>query len=289
MLSDEKYEQKPAFQNDRRLFGALRFDPKLFGPSFHTSIKAKFEYGDIAADRPRIIPPKDSITPWFRNPDPDPTFLFGGMGKTPIQNGYVSNGVAIGSNPGAVSPWLTGDGIANQQQPIWFMDGTTNQLYNIYGGYVNTGARTNVVGAAPGGSGNSLSGQRYSSEFFGLANFSQYATNAKLTNNQYGQYRDMTLTDKTVFDFYHNLIDGPTKSEFEHWNAYNLDLTETAFDDRIGVELSVDRQKYKNGGQAYLNNPTLNIDILQAFQDLSANPNYGRPYVTGGAGGGSSY
>jgi outer membrane receptor protein involved in Fe transport len=30
MWNDEKYEQKPAFQNDKRLYGALRFDPQLF-------------------------------------------------------------------------------------------------------------------------------------------------------------------------------------------------------------------------------------------------------------------
>ena len=45
----------------------LRFDPQLFKDrSFHTSIKVKFENGDIKANRPRIVPPNDSITPWFR-------------------------------------------------------------------------------------------------------------------------------------------------------------------------------------------------------------------------------
>ena len=55
-----------------------------------------------------------------------------------------------------------------------------------------------------------------------------------LTNYQYGQYRNMSLTDPTVFDFYNNLIDGPTKNEVEGWNSHNL-TSQTAFDDRLGI------------------------------------------------------
>ncbi|HTY30365.1 TonB-dependent receptor plug domain-containing protein, partial [Mycobacterium sp.] len=66
LWDDHKYEQKQAWQKDKRYTTAIRFDPQLFrNPSFHTSIKINFENGDIKADRPRIIPPQDSITPWF--------------------------------------------------------------------------------------------------------------------------------------------------------------------------------------------------------------------------------
>lgn len=280
LWNDEKYEQKQAWQDDKRFYGAVRFDPQLFTDrSFHTSFKAKFENGDIKADRPRIVPVADSITPWFRAVDN--TSMTGGMGKISINNAYE-----VGANPGSISPWLTA-GIANQQQPIWFTDGTTNQLYRIYGGYVNNGFLTNT--GTFRGAGNSALGQRYSDQFYGLTSLSSFATNAKLPGYQYGQYRQQSLTDPTVYDFYNNLIDGPTKSEFERWNAYNLDLSQTAFDDRLGIEVSYDRQKYKRGGQALLGNPTLTIDVLKNFQDLSANPNYGRPYVAGGPGGGNSY
>jgi hypothetical protein len=59
--------------------------------------------------------------------------------------------------------------------------------------------------------------------------------------------------------------------------------------DRVGVQLNYDRQKYKRGGQALLGNPTLTIDVLRNFQDGTANPNFGRPYVVGGPGDGSTY
>ncbi|HVT73740.1 MAG TPA: TonB-dependent receptor plug domain-containing protein [Lacunisphaera sp.] len=291
LWDDHKYEQKQAWQNDKRFSGTIRFDPQLFKDrSFHTSIKVKFENGDIKADRPRSLPPYDSITPWFQGQDT--TSVNGGLGKLAVPNGYV-----LGSNAAAYFPWL--GGYANQQQPIWFIDGASNQLYRIYGGYVNTGA-LNAAGV-PQGAGVNLVGQKYADSFSDLTNFHSYALNAKLPGYQYGQYRDRSLTDSSVFDYYDNLIDGPTASQFEKWNATNIDVTQTFWEDRAGLELTYDRQKYKRGGEALLGfTPTLNIDILQNFQDYVigpnnasntnvANPNFGRPFVPAGPGRGSSY
>lgn len=292
LFNRERYQQDPSFQNDRRIYGALRFDPQLFNdPSFHTSIKVKYEHGDIQANRPRILPPQDSITPWFRPINLDPNNLEGGMGKLTVPNGYT-----IGSAGSTYSAWLSG--IVNQQHPVWFIDGASNQTYRIYGGFVNTGALTNA--GVPQGAGTNLTGQRYADTFSALNSFNGYANNARLTNYQYGQYRNISLTDPTVFDFNNQLIDGPTKNEWEKWDAYNIDLSQTAFDDRLGVQLTYDRQKYNRGGQALLGNPTINIDILQNFQDYVvgptnasnsnvANPNFGRPFITGGPGRGNSY
>lgn len=285
MWNNEKFQQKPAFQDDRRYYAAVRFDPQLFkDPTWHTSLKAKYENGDIKANRPRITPPNDSITPWFRAVDT--TSLNGGMGKLAVNNGYD-----VGAALSAVNPWLSGGNI-DQQQPAWFIDGLTNALDRIYGGYVNVGARNND-GTIRGVNDN-LIGQRYAQPFFGLTSLSSYAGIANLPGATYGQYRTASLLDPSVFDFYNKLIDGPTKKEWEKWNAYNVDLSQTAFEDRLGVQLSYDYQKYKRGGEALLGNsdyssPTLTIDILKNFQDFATNSNFGRPYVLGGPGGGNSY
>jgi hypothetical protein len=290
LWDSERYEQQQAWQTDKRYSGTLRFDPKLFkDPSFHTSIKVKFENGNIEADRPRSLPPYDSITPWFA--PVDTSSENGGLGKLAIPNGYV-----LGSSASTYFPWL--GGYANQQQPVWFIEGASNELDRIYGGYVNTGA-LNAAGVAQG-AGVNLVGEKYADVFSDLTNFSTYALNANLPGAQYGQYRNRTLLDPSVFNFYDNLIDGPTASQFEKWTTYNIDVTQTFWSDRVGVELTYDRQKYISGGQSLLENPTLNIDILQNFQDLvvgpnnatnsgAANPNFGRPFVSGGPGDGSSY
>lgn len=276
LLDDQRYEQKEAYQNQRRGYFAARYDPQLFRDrSAHTSFKVKLENGDISADRPRLTPPLDSITPWW-----------GATGMNKLAIGTASNPTlfGIGTNTAGVNPWLNG-GPANQQQPIWFLDGTTSQLYQIYSGFVNTGALT--AAGLPGSASASLQGQSFSNEFLGITGFNGFAKAAGLPFS--GQTRDKSMTNPSVFDFYHNLIDGPTKMEFEHWNAANFDLSQTLLDDRVGIDLTYDHQKYRNGGQQLLGNPTLSIDLNQNFQDLSANPNFGRPYVTAGPGGGSSY
>lgn len=295
LWNEKRFEQKQAFENDKRFSAALRADPQLFTRrDFHTTLKAKFEHGDIKADRPRTLPPYDSVTAWFR--PIDTKSLDGGMGKYSVLNGYQ-----IGSTGNTFNPWIAG--YANQQQPVWFIDGASNQLYRIYGGYVNSGSLgTNGV---PQGSAASIVGQRYADTFSRLNSLSGYANNAQLPNYQYGQYRDRTLGDPSVFDFYNNLIDGPTKNEWENWNAYNIDLAQTFWRDRLGIQITYDRQKYKRGGQGLIGdlnsaNPTINIDLLQNFQDYVigptnaanasvANPNFGRPFVSAGPGNGSSY
>jgi len=153
---------------------------------------------------------------------------------------------------------------------------------------VNTGAR-NANGTIRG-AGEALIGQRDSGQFFGIGNLSQFATNARLPGAQYGQFRNQSLLDPSVFNFNDKLIDGPNKKEWEKWNAYNLNFSQTGWNDRVGLELSYDRQEYNRGGQSLLGfSPNINIDMLRNFQDLTPNPNFGRPYIVGGPGNGSSY
>ncbi len=278
LAGNEKYQQEHAFQRDRRIYGSLRYDPKLFNrPDFQTSIRVKFEHGEIEANRPRIIPPSDRISPWFR--PVDTTSIFGGMNKAAVDYGYN-----VSATPSATNPWLSG--VGNQQQPIWFVDGSSGQLGRIYGGYINRGARNN--NGTVRGSGDSILGQRFSGPFYAVASVNQYATDARLPLAGLGAYKDMSLRDPSIFDYNEKLIDGPNKSEWEDWDAYNVTFSQSAWDNRLGVEVNYDWQDYSRGGQGLIN-PTLNIDLLQNFQDLTPNPNFGRPFVTAGDGNGSSF
>ena len=310
MWNDQKYEQKPAFQNDKRFYGALRFDPQLFkNRSFHTSIKANWEHGEINADRPRTLPPNDSLTPWYNPVMPSASNPFGGMGRTLVNNLYDpwrTDGTAGNPQRGLIQrttpnylAWLANG--PNQQQPFWTIDGTTNQTYAVQGGYINTGARDST--GAYTGSSVGIVGKRTNDMFYGLASLNTVATlynnwNSTLfTDAKYGQYKTMSLQDPSVFDFYKILIDGPTKKEWEQWNAYNIDFTQTGWDDRVGLDLTYDRQKYKNGAQQLIGgSPTLTLDVTKNFLDYYTNPgtggvnnpNLGRPYVTGANNNGGS-
>ena len=290
LMDNRKFQQDPAFEDDRRFSIALRFDPKLIkAKGFDTSFKVKYEAGEIEANRPRTLTPYDNITPWYKTVQQNANGTYtadSGLGKTPVN--YAADVVST------TNPWI-GQTAANQQQPIWFIDGNTNQLYQIYGGFVNRGARS--TSGAVGGNSASLVSQRYGDEFPGIRSFSTYAVQAGLPGFQDGQYRDKSLTDASTFDFYNQLIDGKTKKEFANWFAYNIDFSQTAWDDRLGLQVTYDRQWYKNGGQSLLNNPALSIDILRNLGNrpdveptaTPSNPNYGRAYVVGGPGSGTSY
>jgi len=321
-LSDrEKFQQDPAFEDDDRAYVAVRFEPKWLDPQkFRTTLRANYEHGTINANRPRIVPPNDAISPWFAPAANNRNFTTEtGMGKTPVTNPYDAQNSLVSNFPTAdQTPYYRSWGmydnsssnmnwqpylgtIANQQQPIYFMDGGSGEILGATSGYINVGARmpnNSIRGPSDG-----IFGKAYSEQFFRVLSYHEYANAAKLPLSGSGQFRNKTLQDDSVFDFYNQLLDGPNKSEWEDWDAYNITLTQTGWGDRVGVELAYDKQEYKRGGFGFLGySPTITMDIMKNGQDYytqggnldgvtsQSNVNYGRPYVLSGAGGsGSSY
>ncbi len=303
----EKFQQEPAFEDDERYYAAIRFDPQLFSRrDFRTSIKAKYESGEIDANRPRIVPPNDNLSAWYRPRTVSADNPFGGMGREAMNNPYDpwrTDNVVAGDGRGQIQsstvnyqPYLNVP--PNQQQPFWLMDGATGQLYRAMAGYNNVGAR-NPNGTQRGAS-EGLLGKRTADQFYVIGGLPGAANGLQLPNAQFGQYRQESLMDASIFDFYNNLIDGPNKREWENWDAYNIDISQTGWDDRVGVQFVYDRQKYDRGGDALLNGtPSLTMDILKNFQDYyltagadgissQTNPNFGRPLVISNSGGGGS-
>ena len=305
LWNNRKFQQDPAFENDRRLYAAFRFDPQIINrPDFHTSIKGNIEHGEINANRPRILPPTDAFTAWWRPVAVTPDNPFGGMGKVTFANVYdpyrtdnvtATNGRGT-SNSTTINyqPWMSD--VVNQQQPFFQIDGATNELYNAFAGYINNGARNSsggFTGVSSGLVGKRQNGMLYnvSGYFPGVVNNYHNANAALFADAGNGQYRQMSLLDPSIFDFYNTLIDGPNKHEWSSWNAHNISLSQTAFDDRLALELTYDRQQYKRGSDSFFGwSPALTIDLTKQFADLSSNPNFGRPFITGGGGNtGSSY
>lgn len=316
----QKFQQKPAYENDERTFVALRFQPEFLDPQkFRTTIRANYERGRIDANRPRILPPYDSITPWFDAAASEygAWSIDSGMGKNVVTNPYDANNDRFDSYPtsgtGAASyginirnsennnyqPWISG--VVNQQQPLYFMDGVSGGNLGATAGYINVGAR--LPDGSFRGPADGLFGRQYAEQFYRLASYDGFARNAELPLYGSGQYRAKSLTDASVFDFYNQLIDGDNKKEWEEWDSYNVTLTQTGWDDRVGLEVAFDKQEYTRGGFSLIPyTPTLTMDIMMNGLDFfnyggstdgvtsQTNANFGRPYVISDAGGrGSSY
>ena len=290
----ENFRQKPAFENDERVFASLRWDPKLIkNPAFHTSFKVKYEAGDIKANRPRNITPGDQITGWFR--PVDNTSMNGGMGKQIIASPYYPSRTNLAEGGQAqkgnanFTGWL---GNIEDNVPFWTFDAATGQNMAVLGGFIPTGSYDSNGKMVGGG----VYSKYYAGALYFPGAYSTRAQNLELTNWKYGVYKSQSITDDSIFDFYNNLIDGSNKSEFQRWTAYSIDFSQTGWDDRVGLNLTFDKQKNKLGGESLLGwNPSIQIDILANNQDFylgnsaieGFNENVGRPFVTGAGNTGS--
>lgn len=139
----------------------------------------------------------------------------------------------------------------------------------------------------------------------GVATMAQFARAAGLPYSSFGVYKNNNLTDSSVFDFYNNLIDGPNKSEWQNFKAFNVSLAQTFMNDKFGFEYVHNNEDYDNGQLALLSGErqAIYIDFMSVYSDGTPdglngephqngtkNPNVGRPFISdSGQGGNNSY
>ena len=299
-----KYRQKPAFNNDRRVFGALRWDPRLFGKdsSAHTSFRANYEMGKVNANRPRSLPPIDRLTPFFDQDKINKQFFDSGIADA---TGILPYRTSLGA---PTNYWIGGGrGISEFYNPVLYYDNTGTPFDARQGK-----ALSNYAIKSDGTPGGSIA---WGNGTFpvGISGYNAYAvaldqwgpTNgvsadvlAKVAGASAGFYKDKQITDPNIFDFYNILLDGNTKHEWQGWEAYDISLDQTFFHDRLGFQAAYDRQSYHDGSESNLGwSPSLSVDITQnqnmypgEYTALAVpNPNAGRVYTSGQGSGGSRF
>lgn len=307
LYDDVKYKQDPAFSTSRRIYGAIRFEPEfLKRGSARTILKANIEAGDIRSNQPRMLPPFDRITPWFydetmefegANRDGSPRTFYGtnratyGAFEVDDTSGQVpgrGQGTAVIGNPPvynpAYNPWLQPWQFAS---PVVNYDGATGSHMN----------NLQWEARAPGGL-DPLREGRVDGSIGGIpydrprtiANYSTFAQQAYLPYSTWGIYKNKSLADPSVFDFYNNLIDGPNKREWTDFRVYNISLAQTFLRDKVGLEFVYNREDLTRGQSGMLGNPELMIDIMrqlpETYYDEAGvpysldNPNVGRAFIT---------
>ncbi|HEY4246322.1 MAG TPA: TonB-dependent receptor plug domain-containing protein [Lacunisphaera sp.] len=303
--NDEEYKQDPAYSENNRAYGAIRWEPGFLKKgNARTIIKADLELGRVASNNPRDIPPIDKITPWFltgtyagQNVANQP-FTYNNLNKltlTPSQNEDDNTGLP---NHGENRPSHNGPG----NYPVGY-SGTPNEFYNPWVGnfgnqfgnpsfiFNNNSATTlgavnweptaynsiNTDGSHLGGG--VLPFQRPA----GVAGYATFAKNAKLPYADFGIYKDKVLTDPSIFDFYNQQLDGPNKHEWQNFRTWNISLAQTFFNDHLGFEANYHREWYKSGATSLLDGngtQSIGIDMSSTLDDGSPNPNVGRPYLS---------
>ena len=343
--NDEKYRQDPAYSLDKRLYGAIRYEPGFLKKGdARTILKANIEFGDVSSNNPRQLAPNDKITPWFytgtgtgrdvgNNPntysnlnkitpnmiemEDDNTGVAGhGLDRT-SHNGpggvYLVNGTnylipkyanqagsgyalgKFGGNPNEFfNPWIGGSMLGVFGSPAFnFTQDSTTQ-----GTALNWEPQGYHGMAADGTIGTRNDTVTPYLRAATVQSYSGFAKNAKLYYNglptwAYGLYKDKSLTDSSVFDFYNNLFDGPTKHEWQNFRAYNVSLSQTFLHEQVGFEVTYNNEWYKSGKTQLLGDDAIGIDINRAYNDAhpdaaggpysdgTPNPNVGKAYVGG--------
>ncbi len=257
LLDDrEKYEQKPAFNNQRRIYTALRFDKDLLGKGNTTTVRVKFEDGRVKSNNPRILPPNDLITPWFNS-----TYNKVTVNTATVGNGYLSStSPAIKLlRPGGVASL---QGVSATPDVKSFFTGGKSTPDLVMAGSINSGPGWIVQAVRP----------------LAMPTYGQYAA-ANLPGGSF--YQDKVLTDSSVFDFFKQLMDGPNKREWQNWRAMNVDLQQTFFHDKLAFDFTYDRQDYTSGQSTMLTGGyyAIGVEVNQILEDGTTNPYLGRPYV----------
>jgi outer membrane receptor protein involved in Fe transport len=261
LYDETKYRQKPAHRSDHRLFGALRFDPEIFNRSHaHTSFRANFEKGEIDGANPRNTPLNDNLTPWFD-----------GMGKATYAWQNIQDRISPAAQP--QNPWLGTAAGVFEGMVASFPDPTNGQQGVFFSGdSINYPSTTDPTRT-----------DTNNGRYLGIVSYDQYAKNVKLPGSTLSPHKPKSLTDASIFDFYNNLIDGPNKRNWSEFNAYNLNLSQTFLNNRLGFELAYDNQETKWGYRNFLRDGrgAITVDIMQSLMDGTPNPNVGRAMVIG--------
>jgi outer membrane receptor for ferric coprogen and ferric-rhodotorulic acid len=269
-----KYRQKPAYNHDQRIFGSLRFDPKLLRINgARTSFHMNYEAGEIKANRPRLLPPGDLITPWWTDPSLAAIRNAGGM--NPLTLG-VSDGPTIAAlrAAGDLGAGVRGTDADYYNQKIGSFGRNYGGIVAVYAepttpysALITTDVPKNVTSilTMPW---TTMSGVIARKDLEGV-----------LQNKpNYDFYHDETLQDPSIFDFYNKLLDGPNKREWSRHDAFNAALSQTFFDNRLGIEAAVDVQHVRRGQVNLLSEfgQAITLDMNNHLVDGSVNPNYGK-------------
>jgi hypothetical protein len=263
LRDDTNYRQEPAYKDDERVYGAVKWDPKAFQHNgMRTSIRFNYEKGHIDSNLPRNSPPLDAITPWYtvlgkRTFDARTSTDVVNSLDAPERHWYGAPGNRV--YDGVVTAYNgSTPGISYQTQVNPYPDATATVPSTVVGN--NT--------------------------FRGIRTYDSYG-NAAFPAGVIGAYRAKSLTDRSIFDFYDNLLEGDNKHEFNDFRAYNLSVSQTFLDGKVGFEFAHDNQNANWGYSNFLSGDAaaITVDVMDTLVNGQANPNVGRVMTIAGGGG----
>lgn len=278
MLNDnEKFNQRPAFEDKRRVYGAV-----TIRPTRTTTFRANLEAGNTNANRPLLtLPYNSAAAPWHAAGRPsydwrfydDPVNASGPHG-TATEGFFHSNSISLG-------PTFVYNNPTDLRPSIAFMSttpGTTGNAANAVKAQVfHPIANRNLI--------NDSIRFLHTQNIFDFP--AGYWTAANVPPGQLPGFvpagiKAQGFTDFSAFDFRNRLIDETSRQE-ETFRAFNVRLEQSFWQNRAGVELAYDQQRVdrraRNSFFSINNANHIFVDTSVTLPNGVRNPNLGRPYA----------
>jgi hypothetical protein len=298
LYDDTQFYQRPAYELDRRLYGAFTAKP------WKSAILRGFiEEGSRDANRPNTLPPSSTISSWFANspilvqkmraaltaagstltvPDDmkvtySPIAWSWRSGNNYLTDPRIPDAMKLGilrdsiiyhdnneANPRMVFHPNMSRQIAAVFQPDW-RDPSTGLVTTA------TAIESNISQISspplvlnPDGVGTAPAYNYFASE-------QPWRTSPVLI--------PISLTNLDMFDFTREMLSGDAAFQNDDWRQTNVSFEQTGLDERVGVEIAYDRQVYDRESFVPFQGYTgIFVDALEEYMGLP-NPNLGRPYI----------
>ncbi|MSU66922.1 MAG: hypothetical protein EXS38_12675 [Opitutus sp.] len=268
LYGDKRYQLKPAYVRDERIFGAATVRPWE-----GAVLRANAEHAKQFSNKPYNSTPTDNISWWWAmgkpvydsstgvatylgtmptDPNLRPITATGGLNGGLISS-FSQRPYAIQENPNEARFGITG--LAPSIQAI---EGFNNRVrLNAAGAYVNDG-------------------------MWRLQNSKNYVQRANQASSPalFNFWKDAKLTDSSIFNFYDQMLEGDNKREWAFSKAYNVSF-EQRLGANAGVEASFFKETLRNGyvQPFQFRSHAINIDINTKLPNGLPNPNVGRPFI----------
>ena len=274
LFGEKRFRTKPQYVRDERVFATATWRPWN-----GATLRASTEHAKQFSNKAFNTPPTDNISWWWKIGKPvyDPTTGIGTYLGTPPADVNLRPLTATGGVTGSLISSLT-------RQPVLVMENPNLTKFGITG--------LDPAIQAIEGSNNRVrlnaAGNAFANDSLrNLNSAKNYLQAATLASQPalFNFWRDFKLTDPTIFDFYHESLEGPNRREWAFWKTYNASF-EQRLGANAGLELAFDKQFLDSGyvQPFQFRNHAINIDLSTRLPNGLPNPNLGRPVILGAEG-----
>lgn len=285
MNDESKFRQDHTFNDDRRYYGALRWQPKLADGIF-TQFDVRGEFGEIDANRPVSTTAADFASNWWRA---EQLYMY-----EPLS----ANGAPQEPTGDPDNPYATRDDLRT-----FFTGAPAGSWWNGWPATIFQDPNSSVVGngtldayrqrdGSPWGGLSGLGGRNWASD---KDQVSYYANNPDVsslissyesaTGQSFEGFGSLWPTQMILdgpLAFIDQTIQGPNKSEYNEFDSLELSLSQTYLGGDLGFNVGYYKETYDHGRMNFIDTNSVTIDVNANLRAGYSNPDAGRPVVYGG-------